>query len=151
MLDADDTTKVPGSAPLADGMVVDVDRVSKDHVTETITVPPPVQETKTDSLSVGQDKVVDAGTAGTVVETYRVTTIDGEAGRQAEVGQHPDRRAEGKVVQVGTKPKPAPSSPAPSDPGSPAVPHRQRAGTASPSASPAATWAVNPQRLLRRL
>ncbi len=117
VLDADDTTKVPGSVPLADGLVVDVDRVSTDYVTETVTVPPPVQETRTDALYAGEKKVVEAGTPGTVVETWRVTTVDGAVIVKRKASSKQTVAPTPKVVQVGTKARPSSSGGS-----SPAVP-----------------------------
>ena len=121
VLDADDTTKVPGTAPLADGLVVDVDRISIDRVTETVTRP----------------------AAGAGAEDRRAVR-GREEGRRRRAPPAPSSRPGGSppstawspaarssparqtvapkptVVQVGTKAKPAAS--APSDPGSPAVP-----------------------------
>ncbi len=130
VLDADDTTKVPGTAPLADGLVVDVDRISVDRVLETVSVPAPVEEQKTDELYTGEKKTVTKGTAGTVVETWRVSTVDGVVTGSKRLSSEVTVAAEPTIVQVGTKAKPvapeapssSPSSPAPADPGSPAVP-----------------------------
>jgi uncharacterized protein YabE (DUF348 family) len=137
VLDADDTTKVPGTAPLADGMVVDVDRISVDRVTETVSVPPPTTEQKTDDLLKGQTKVVSEGTAGTVVEVWRVSTIDGVVTGSKKISSTQTVAPKPKVVQVGTKVKAATPAPAPSPSSSSSSPSPSK-----PSSPPVATGSV---------
>jgi len=140
VLDADDTTKVPGTAPLVDDMVVDVDRVSVDRVTKTVSVPPTTTEQRTDDLYKGETKVVDEGAAGTVVETWRVSTIDGVVTGSKKLSSTQTVAPKPKVVAVGTKVKPAPKpKPAPKAPSAPPARSAPAAPTApaAPAAPPA--------------
>ncbi len=134
VLDADDTIKVPSSTPLEDGLVVDVDRVSVDTEEREVTVAAPVEKRESDDVYKGQTTVLEAGSAGTVVEVWELTTIDGKVRTERKLSSKQTVDPQAKVVAVGTKERPKaparPSSPGPvSSPGPGSSP--------SPGSSPA--------------
>jgi uncharacterized protein YabE (DUF348 family) len=128
VLDADDTTKVPLTTPLADGLVVDVDRVATVRRERPVDVPAPVQQRESADLYEGQSEVVQAGAAGRVLVLWETTTVDGVVTAERKLSSRQIAAAQPRVVAVGTKERPAPApapSPSPSSPDpvpSPAVP-----------------------------
>jgi uncharacterized protein YabE (DUF348 family) len=98
-------TVVPAvSAPVVDGMRIDVTRVRLDKVTERTPLPPVRQRIEDPSLNMSRQIVEDPGTPGLQDVTFAVARVNGvETGRLpvANVVLEPARDA---VLRVGVKP-----------------------------------------------
>lgn len=67
------------------------------------TIPPTITEEKDPLLPIGEEKIITQGSYGSVVETYKVVTIDGIKGERKFVSK--SSYGSGKtIVAVGTKP-----------------------------------------------
>lgn len=106
-LDADDTTKVPLETPLADGLVVDVDRIVTQEVGQVVAEAAPVEERDSADLLRGQTEVLEAGRDGERTVVWSITTSDGAEVSRTQVSSTLTRAPAPKVVLNGTKPKPA--------------------------------------------
>ena len=99
-----DTVNPPASSPLTEGMYVTVTRVRVQKVTEQMPLPPRNQTVQDADLNMSRTVVEDAGTPGTQVVTFAISTVNGvEAGRLpvANVVLTPARDG---LVRVGAKP-----------------------------------------------
>lgn len=121
-LDADDTTKVPLETPLADGLVVDVDRIVTQEHTQVVAEAAPVEERESADLFQGQTKVLEAGRDGQRTIVLSITTSDGSEVSRTQVSSTLTQAPAAKVVLKGTKARPAaptvPSAPPNYAPGS---------------------------------
>jgi uncharacterized protein YabE (DUF348 family) len=113
--DSNDRVYPALSRPVTKGLKIAVARVSTSTVKTTVPISAPVTKKSDSSLFKGQSKVVQAGSDGAKVATWRVTKVDGKVqGRKwlsSVVTENPVTR----VIAVGTKSRPAPApAPAPS-------------------------------------
>jgi uncharacterized protein YabE (DUF348 family) len=113
--DSNDRVYPALSRPVTKGLKIAVARVSTSTVKTTVPISAPVTKKSDSSLFKGQSKVVQAGSDGAKVATWRVTKVDGKVqGRKwlsSVVTDNPVTR----VIAVGTKSRPAPApAPAPS-------------------------------------
>ncbi|SDQ67452.1 resuscitation-promoting factor [Quadrisphaera sp. DSM 44207] len=107
-----DRLSVPADAPVVDGLVVAVTRMTKATVTEDTKIDFTTEERSSDALFEGQTKVETAGRAGTRRTTFEQTLADGQEVHRVAVGEEVVAQPVTKVVLVGTKERPAPA-PAP--------------------------------------
>ena len=103
LLDSDQV--VPGAtAPIVDGMQIQVTRNRIERVTERVPLPPNSRRIEDPEMNISRQIVEDPGTPGTQDVTFAVATVNGvETGRLpvANTVITPAREA---VVRVGTKP-----------------------------------------------
>ncbi|MGC5616748.1 G5 domain-containing protein [Georgenia sp. Z1491] len=108
---ADDRVSAPLAGPVTD---VEIVRVTSDSVTEEVIDEHGTSEVETDELEVGQTQVRTEGVDGRVVNTYRVTSAEGEEDeRELVASVTVDERVD-EVVLVGTRePEPVQAAPEP--------------------------------------
>ena len=116
-----DLTSVPGSAPVADGLVVQVTRIATDSLVEEHAVEFTTEERKTDDLFEDQKKVEQRGEAGVRTVTFEQTTANGTEIAKRVVSDEVTKQPVNQIVLIGTKERPAPA-PAPAAPSAAAVP-----------------------------
>jgi len=95
---------------LASGTTVQVVRVAGQYTTEQQVVPAGVQYTKDAALPVGQTRVVQPGTDGVRVDTYRITTHDGQVADRQRISSTVAKAALPRVIATGAKVPVAPKS-----------------------------------------
>lgn len=103
-LEQRDTVEPPASAPIVDGMQIQVTRIRIDKVTERMPLRPNNQRIEDPSMNMSRHVVEDAGSPGTQDVTFAVSKVNGvETGRLpvANVVVTPARDA---VLRVGAKP-----------------------------------------------
>ena len=99
-------TVIPGlDTPVTPGLQVFVNRKGTQIVTETTTIPAPVQVVEDDSLSFGTSATRQAGSPGTQVTTYEVQMVNGKQVRTVlqtvmTVPPVPQIVAHGKAVSI---------------------------------------------------
>lgn len=91
-----------------DGMVISVDRVTYETVEKTETVEFTVEEKETSKLYVGETEVETEGKDGEKLVTYEQKLVNGEVVKTTKVGEEITKKAQNKVVLVGTKEKSKP-------------------------------------------
>ena len=98
------------------GMSIAVKRVAVAEATESVAIPFPTEERKTDTLYTGEKKTETKGVEGSKDVTKRVTTTDGVVTAEEVLSETVTKEPVTRVVLVGTKARPAssPASPAPS-------------------------------------
>lgn len=99
-----DTVVPSASAPVVDGMRIDVTRVRIEKVTAQVPLPPPSNRIEDPTLNQSRQVVEDPGAPGLQDVTFAVAEVNGvETGRLpvANVVLNPARQA---VLRVGTKP-----------------------------------------------
>ncbi|MBJ7463454.1 MAG: transglycosylase family protein [Mycolicibacterium sp.] len=99
-----DTVVPAASAPVVDGMRIDVTRVRIEKVTAQVPLPPPSNRIEDPTLNQSRQVVEDPGAPGLQDVTFAVAEVNGvETGRLpvANVVLNPARQA---VLRVGTKP-----------------------------------------------
>lgn len=99
-----DVVVPPASAPISDGMAIQVTRVRIEKVTERVELPAPNKRIEDPTLNQSRSVVEDPGTPGTQDVTFAVAKINGvETGRLpvANVVVTPARDG---VLRIGTKP-----------------------------------------------
>lgn len=88
-----------------DGMIISVDRVTYETVEKTETVEFTVEEKETSELYVGETEVETEGKDGEKLVTYEQKLVNGEVVKTTKVGEEITKKAQNKVVLVGTKEK----------------------------------------------
>lgn len=102
----------------SDGLpTVSVTRVTPDQRVETAEIPFETREENDDNLYVGQRRVVQEGTVGTVERTFRTVTVEGNEVYSSAALERVVSEPVERVVAVGTKERPA-AAPAASSGGS---------------------------------
>lgn len=125
VIDAKDRISPSGDTPLADGMEIEVKRVSVKTVKEREPIP---FETKTEyssELYKGESREKTAGVDGEKEITYEITYVNGKPGKKKAVGEKVIKEPVDQVILEGTKEKSQPKKPtSPSAPDKPAAPER---------------------------
>ncbi|TCO58405.1 resuscitation-promoting factor [Actinocrispum wychmicini] len=104
-----DDAVTPGSdVKIANGAEVRITRngVTVSNVTEDVA--PPVQNVNDDTMDKGTQQVVDPGTPGQKIVTYRIQMKDGKEVKREKLGEKVTKDATPRIVKVGTKKAPAP-------------------------------------------
>jgi hypothetical protein len=104
-----DWISVPWTTGTTEGLTFRVIRVRGQVQIETGSVAFGVERRDSDDLAVGQTRVQQAGTAGTVLSTYEVGTIDGRSAFKRLVGQQQTKAPVPQIVLVGTHQAAAPT------------------------------------------
>ncbi|MFD8554270.1 ubiquitin-like domain-containing protein, partial [Streptomyces fradiae] len=109
-LGALDTTSVPPGAFPRDGQTVTVRRVADRRTTRHETVPYAVRRVEDPGLYEGTEVVDRPGRTGLRRLTYVTRTVDGVPHRTRETGSELVREPVARIVRVGTRTRPRPSS-----------------------------------------
>jgi uncharacterized protein YabE (DUF348 family) len=132
-----DRLSVPVDAPLVDGLLVSVTRITMPQLVETVAVEVPVEERESDDLFTGETDVEQEGAAGVRTVVHDTVLADGvEVGRTL-VSDTVTTPPVPRIVLKGTKARPVAPAPAPAAPAAPAAP-RTPARAAAPAPAPAA-------------
>ncbi|WP_346959523.1 ubiquitin-like domain-containing protein [uncultured Arthrobacter sp.] len=106
-LGASDRTSQPGNAPVVNNMVVKVSRVDVTKTAATTEAVPFETLTAEDSaLPKGEQKVVQAGVAGSISKSFKLVLVDGRIASKTLVAQKVTREPVTEKVSIGTKEKP---------------------------------------------
>ncbi|PRX49980.1 uncharacterized protein YabE (DUF348 family) [Prauserella shujinwangii] len=93
---------------LVDGAEVRISRTGVSVINENEVIEPPVKEVEDPELLQGEEVVEDEGTPGEKVVTYRVTKKNDQEVAREKLSEKVIKKAEPKVVRVGTKEPPQP-------------------------------------------
>ncbi|MBT1002442.1 transglycosylase family protein [Paenarthrobacter sp. DKR-5] len=131
-LGATDRVSQPASAPVIDEMVIKVSRVDTSK-TATVTEDVAFQTETTQSPDLFKDeqKVTQAGVPGKVAKTYTVVRVDGREVSRTLASETVTVQPVTKKVTVGTKDRPAATTPDPT---------ASKGGAAAPAVMNAAMW-----------
>lgn len=113
-----DRVEPAADAPVTDGLEVTVRRVTLEEVEEEVAVAFEERTRRTDELFTGERRVAQEGVEGRRVDTYRVRFVDGEVDGRRLLGSEVVLEPVDRVVEVGTKERPAPPPPPPPPPSS---------------------------------
>ncbi|GHG48539.1 hypothetical protein GCM10012320_15890 [Sinomonas cellulolyticus] len=128
---AADRVSAPGAAPVVANMALKVTRVdTSGAATTTDAIPFSTEKTESADLTVGDTKVVQAGSDGTLEKHYQLVTVDGREAQRTLVSQNVTKAPVPQKVLVGTKPKPAAAAPSTG----------QNSGAAAPAVMNGAMW-----------
>ncbi|WP_284977692.1 resuscitation-promoting factor [Arthrobacter sp. fls2-241-R2A-200] len=110
---ADDRVSQPGNAPIIQDMVIKVSRVDTSKTAQA-TEDVPFDSVKSDSADLfkGEQKVTQAGVAGSLVKTFKLVLVDGQEASRELVSSNVTTQPVTEKISVGTKDRPAPA-PAP--------------------------------------
>ena len=109
VLDADDRLSHDRSRPVVDGLKLTVTRITKDRVTEPVSLPFRTERRNDGGLYKGVTKVVSAGKAGTASRVVERVLADGKVEKRTVVSTETVAAPQPRVIAVGTKPRPAPA------------------------------------------
>ena len=107
VLGAADTLSVPAEAPVVEGLLVQVVRITTGEVVEEEAIPFATEERESADLYVGETKVETKGAAGVQRLTYTTTLADGVEVSRAVASDVVATAPVTKVVLKGTKERPA--------------------------------------------
>ncbi len=107
-LGKDDTVSPRGNLKITDGAEVRITRNGVTVVNKTEKVKPPVQEVEDPNAEKGTEVVLDPGTPGERIATYRITVKNGKEMSRVEIGSKVTKQPKPKVVKIGTKQPPQP-------------------------------------------
>jgi uncharacterized protein YabE (DUF348 family) len=110
-LGADDIVAPALGTVLTPGLAVTVQRVTVEEKTESVAIPFPTVEEKSSDLYKGQTKTKTKGVNGTKDVTTEYTTTDGKVTAEKVLSEKVTKQPVTRVVLVGTKDRPASSSP----------------------------------------
>ena len=105
-LGAQDKVSVLGTAPVRDGMVISITRVSGRQVRVDVPIPFGVERRADASMYVGTSKVLRPGSVGVVHRVYAVAFVNHKLSSRKLISQKIMASPTAKVVAYGTKPKP---------------------------------------------
>lgn len=113
-LGASDRTSQPGNAPVVNNMVVKVSRVDTSKTAATTEAVPFETLTAEDAaLPKGEQKVIQAGVAGSISKSFKLVLVDGRIASRTLVAQKVTREPVTEKVSIGTKEKPKVEAAAP--------------------------------------
>ena len=106
-----DRVNVPMDRYPKNGLVVTVDRIDKRTVTRSVAIPFATKHVQTSSLYVGQTRISRYGRPGVRMLTYRYTWKNHKLVHRQLLRSKVRSQPVTQIVQVGTKPRPAPTYP----------------------------------------
>jgi uncharacterized protein YabE (DUF348 family) len=101
-----DKVDVPIDQYPRDGLVVAIDRITQRTVTKSVPIAYRVEKVRTDSVYVGETRIVHYGQPGVRVDSYRLTWRNKHLVGRRLVASHLRSRPIAQVEQVGTKARP---------------------------------------------
>jgi uncharacterized protein YabE (DUF348 family) len=134
--DSDDRVKPGLTTAITPGLKIAVQRVTASTVRDTQAIAAPVSQRNVSTLYKGQSKILEAGSAGAKVLTYKVVKVDGKVESKKLVKAAVTQRPVARVIGIGTKSRPAPK-PAPAPAPAPSAGNTSGAGI---NLSNAAMW-----------
>jgi resuscitation-promoting factor RpfB len=102
-LNKDDQVAPSGNTPLANGMKIEIHRVTVKRVTKTITLDMPVKKVEDSSMLQGKTTVEHKGAAGTKIIVYEIRTVDGKQQPSKKISEKVTKKPTTQIVRVGTK------------------------------------------------
>lgn len=102
-LGADDMVNLPLTSPLEKDMVIRVRRVTYRETQKTKTLDYATEEVPTDTLYVGEGKVLQSGIVGERITVYLERLVDGEVQSKMKIGSRVTREPVPEMVLVGVK------------------------------------------------
>jgi resuscitation-promoting factor RpfB len=105
-LGSSDQVSVPIDAPVTEGLVIKVTRVSGGQSIVTLPIPFGVTRIPDGSLFAGQTRVQTAGVPGALQQVFEVTYMDGRPTDRALLSQQQTAAPRNQVLLVGTRPVP---------------------------------------------
>lgn len=99
-----DTVVPPASAPITEGMTINVTRVRIQQVTQRMPLPPPAQRIEDPDLNQSRRVVEDKGTPGEQDVTFSIAFINGVETGRLPVANAVITPARPSIVRIGTKP-----------------------------------------------
>ncbi|WCI09519.1 transglycosylase family protein [Arthrobacter sp. OVS8] len=110
-LGASDRVSQPGNAPVVNNMVIKVSRVDVSKTAEaTEAVPFKTLTTEDAGMLKGDEKVTQAGAAGSIKKKFKLVLVDGREASRTLVSQSVSTQPVTRKVTVGTKEKPQPEA-----------------------------------------
>ena len=110
-LGASDRVSQPGNAPVVNNMVIKVSRVDVSKTAEaTEAVPFETLTTEDAGMLKGEEKVTQAGVAGSIKKKFKLVLVDGREASRTLVSQSVSTQPVTRKVTVGTKEKPQPEA-----------------------------------------
>ncbi|HEX9230106.1 MAG TPA: ubiquitin-like domain-containing protein [Arthrobacter sp.] len=110
-LGASDRVSQPGNAPVVNNMVIKVSRVDVSKTAEaTEAVPFKTLTTEDAGMLKGEEKVTQAGAAGSIKKKFKLVLVDGREASRTLVSQSVSTQPVTRKVTVGTKEKPQPEA-----------------------------------------
>jgi uncharacterized protein YabE (DUF348 family) len=110
-VDGDDRVDPAVDTAVTDGLRIAYTKVEVVPVEETVAIEAPTRTVETDDLYVGETDVVQEGSDGVETVTFRVTLVDGVEESREEIDRTVTTEPVERVVEEGTKPRPAAASP----------------------------------------
>lgn len=129
---------------LTTGTAVQVVRVAGQYTTERRAIPMPVQYVEDGTLPVGQRRTTQPGRAGTTLDTFRLTTHDGQVVDRQKISSVVQQPAVAQVIAVGAKAPAAPRTPPASAAGARSAPTPASAATTHTETGKASWYAFTP-------
>ncbi|SDD04049.1 resuscitation-promoting factor [Actinokineospora iranica] len=100
---------LPGAdLKLTTGAEIRISRTGVTVINQAEPVEPPLQTVEDPELAKGKELVVDPGTPGERIATYRITEKNGKVIKREEIGSKETRAPLPRIVKVGTKQPPQP-------------------------------------------
>ena len=115
--DSDDRVKPGLTTAITPGLKIAVQRVTATTLRDTQAIAAPVSHRNVSTLYKGQSKVLEAGSPGAKLRTYKIVKVDGKIESKKLVKAAVTQRPATRVIGIGTKSRPAPApapAPAPS-------------------------------------
>lgn len=103
-LEQSDQVSPGASAPVVDGMHIQVTRNRIEKITERVPLPPPRRRVEDPEMNISRQVVEDPGTPGTQDVTFAVSKVNGVETGRLPVASRVVTPAREAVVRVGTKP-----------------------------------------------
>ncbi|GDY29848.1 resuscitation-promoting factor [Gandjariella thermophila] len=88
------------------GAEIHISRTGVTVVNQTMPIDPPVQQIQDPTMMKGEQQVVDPGTPGQQIVTFRITTINGKQTGREQIGVKVITPPKPKIVKVGTQQPP---------------------------------------------
>ncbi|WP_144674363.1 resuscitation-promoting factor [Arthrobacter sp. U41] len=108
-LGASDRVSQPANAPVVNNMVIKVSRVDVSKTAEaTEAVPFKTLTTEDAGMLKGEEKVTQAGAAGSITKKFKLVLVDGREASRTLVSQSVSTQPVTRKITVGTKEKPKP-------------------------------------------
>ena len=115
-LGEDDRLNVEAGEKLTEGMAIVIQRVTKEKITETESLPYDTEYQDTDELYYDESEVKTAGEAGEKEVTYQVTYVDGVEESREALSEKVTKKPVSEVILQGTKEYPVEEEETPSAP-----------------------------------
>jgi uncharacterized protein YabE (DUF348 family) len=103
-----DTITPGGDLKITNGAEVRISRTGVTVINQAEPIAPPVQKIEDPEVDKGIETVIDPGTPGERMATYRITQKNGKETKREEIGAKETLAPKPKIIKVGTKKPPQP-------------------------------------------